>query len=268
MFDTNETIVEFDQPSVEFQQVIKQNLQNLTSTDSTDKENKTSSGQTNDDKVKTTSNLDDIGDSNLVEVIEEGDEIHQNWYQWVILVLFFQAILCYIPRFLWKRWEGGKLSLLIQNLNENTLDTDRDTTHERRLVIVNYFIRNIRKHNMYVYKFYFCEFLNLVNIIGQMYMMDAYFGRQFTTSDFEVSDSVTGMEIEKRVEPITKVFPKMSKCTFHKYGPTGTFENHDSLCILPINIINPINILWVWYLTLFTWTCICVIFRVIIIVSK
>merc|ERR1712096_211933 len=141
-------------------------------------------------------------DPNLVEVTEEGDEIRHAWYQWVVFVLFFQALLCYLPHFLWKSWEGGKLSLLL---------------------------RNLEKHNVYVYKFIFCEFLNLVNIIGQMYLMDAFFGGQFTTYGSEVL-SMTGVDMEKRVDPMAKVFPKMSKCTFHKYGPSGTIMNHDGLC--------------------------------------
>ena len=27
---------------------------------------------------------------------------------------------------------------------------------------------------------------------------------------------------------------QMAKCTFHKYGPTGTIQRHDGLCILPV----------------------------------
>eukprot|EP00092_Neocalanus_flemingeri_P035835 GFUD01039015.1.p1 GENE.GFUD01039015.1~~GFUD01039015.1.p1 ORF type:complete len:398 (-),score=70.77 GFUD01039015.1:273-1466(-) len=208
-------------------------------------------------------------DPGLVEVTEEGDEIRHAWYQWVVFVLGFQAILCYLPHFLWKSWEGGKLSLLLQNLDENTLDTEPETTKDRRSVIVNYVLRNIRTHNLYVYKFIFCEFLNLVNIIGQMYLMDAFFGGQFTTYGSEVL-SVTGMDMEKRVDPMAKVFPKMSKCTFHKYGPSGTIQNHDGLCILPINIINEkiYVFLWFWYLALITWTCVFFCFRVVTIVSK
>jgi len=208
-------------------------------------------------------------DPNLVEVTEEGDEIRHAWYQWVVFVLFFQAMLCYLPHFLWKSWEGGKLSLLLQNLGENTLDTEPETTKERRAVIVNYILRNIRTHNLYVYKFIFCEFLNLVNIICQMYLMDGFFGGQFTTYGSEVL-SVTNMDMEKRVDPMAKVFPKMSKCTFHQYGPSGTIINHDGLCILPINIINEkiYVFLWFWFLLLITWTCIFFCFRVVTIVSK
>jgi len=208
-------------------------------------------------------------DPNLVEVTEDGDEIRHAWYQWVVFVLFFQAVLCYLPHFLWKSWEGGKLSLLLQNLGENTLDTEPETTKERRSVIVNYILRNIRTHNLYVYKFIFCEFLNLINIIGQMYLMDAFFGGQFTTYGSEVL-TVTNQDMEKRVDPMAKVFPKVTKCTFHRYGPSGTIQNHDGLCILPINIINEkiYVFLWFWYLIIITWTCIFFCFRVVTIVSK
>ena len=208
-------------------------------------------------------------DPNLVEVTEEGDEIRHAWYQWVVFVLFFQALLCYFPHFLWKSWEGGKLSLLLQDLDVNTLHTEPETTKARRSVIVDYILRNIRTHNIYIYKFIFCEFLNLVNIFVQMYLMDTFFGGQFSTYGSEVL-SVVVMNMENRVDPMAKVFPKMSKCTFHNYGPTGTIQNHDGLCILPINTINEkiYVFLWFWYLALITWTFFFFCFRSVTIVSK
>ena len=37
---------------------------------------------------------------------------------------------------------------------------------------------------------------------------------------------------------------QVSKCSFHKYGVSGTIEVHDALCVLPLNIINEkVNIL-------------------------
>ena len=206
-------------------------------------------------------------DPHLVQVTDEGDEIRHAWYQWVVFVLFLQALLCYFPHFVWKSWEGGKLSLLLQDLDVNTLHIEPETTKDRRSTVVNYIIRNIRKHNFYVYKFIFCEFLNLVNIIGQMYLMDTFFGGQFSTYGSEV---LSVMVMENRVDPMAKVFPKMSKCTFHKYGPSGTIENHDGLCILPINTINEkiYVFLWFWYLALITWTFFFLCFRAVTVVSK
>ena len=32
------------------------------------------------------------------------------------------------------------------------------------------------------------------------------------------------------------IFPRMTKCTFHKFGTSGEIEKHDAMCILPLNI--------------------------------
>lgn len=40
----------------------------------------------------------------------------QKYYQWVCIVFCFQALLFYIPRYLWKTWEGGLLRTLIKDL--------------------------------------------------------------------------------------------------------------------------------------------------------
>ena len=47
---------------------------------------------------------------------------------------------------------------------------------------------------------------------------------------------------------MAKVFPKLTKCTFHKYGPSGTIEIKDGLCVLPLNILNEkiYILLWFW----------------------
>ena len=201
-------------------------------------------------------------DRDLVEVTPEGDEIRHAWYQWVVFVLFFQALLCYFPHFLWKNWEGGKLSLLLQGLDEKTLDGDVDATKEKRNKIVNYIVQSLGMHNLYVAKFVSCEFLNMINVLVQMWLMNNFFGGQFTTYGVDVI-TLSGQDMEKRVDPMAKVFPKMSKCTFHKYGPSGTIMNHDGLCILPINIINEkiYVFLWFWFVGLAIWTGIYLCFR-------
>ena len=44
----------------------------------------------------------------------------------------------------------------------------------------------------------------------------------------------------------------MTKCTFHKFGSSGTVETKDGLCILPLNIINEkiYVFLWLWFIFL------------------
>ena len=43
---------------------------------------------------------------------------------------------------------------------------------------------------------------------------------------------------ENRTDQLAQVFPTMGKCDFKVYGPSGTIEKIDVLCILPCNILN------------------------------
>ena len=62
------------------------------------------------------------------------------------------------------------------------------------------------------------------------------------------------------------VFPKVTKCTFHKYGPSGTITKHDGLCILALNIINEkiYVFLWFWFISVAMISALALIYRVII----
>jgi hypothetical protein len=46
---------------------------------------------------------------------DDGDEIRHAWYQWVCMVLFLQAMLCYMPHYLWKSWEGNLINIDLLN---------------------------------------------------------------------------------------------------------------------------------------------------------
>ena len=43
------------------------------------------------------------------------------------------------------------------------------------------------------------------------------------------------------------IFPRMTKCTFHKFGSSGEIEKHDAMCILPLNIVNEKIYIFIWY---------------------
>jgi len=205
-------------------------------------------------------------DPDFIQTTENGDEIRHAWYQWVCFVLFFQAVLCYVPHFIWKNWEGGKISMLIQGLDKPLIESE--CSKDRRTVLVNFITRTICSHNMYVYKFVFCEFLNLFNIVFQMFLMDSFLGGQFSTYGLEVI-SVANTALEDRVDPMAKVFPKVTKCTFRKYGSSGSIVNHDGLCILPINIIiEKIYVfLWFWFVTVALWTFVFLCGRMVLLFS-
>ena len=61
---------------------------------------------------------------------------------------------------------------------------------ELNVVFEKFDIVLVFSHNIYVYKFILCELLNLVNVFGQMWLMDVFFGGQFTLYGLEVDSEV------------------------------------------------------------------------------
>ena len=60
--------------------------------------------------------------------------------------------------------------------------------------------------------------------------------------------NLTGFVLqEDRLDPMIYIFPRMTKCTFHKFGPSGEVEKHDALCILPLNIVNEKIYIFIWF---------------------
>jgi len=196
----------------------------------------------------------------------EGEQIrYHKYYQWVCFTLFFQAILFYIPRYLWKNWEAGKVALLVQEMNVPIVEAD--TKRDRIGILVDYFSLR-HNHTFYALKFFFCEFLNFINVAGQIWFMDFFLGGEFTQYGTDVL-KMTELAPEERVDPMARVFPKMTKCTFHKFGPSGTVQKFDGLCVLPLNIINEkiYVFLWFWFIILTVVSGMQMIYRLIVLMS-
>jgi hypothetical protein len=83
-----------------------------------------------------------------------------------------QAILFYAPRWLWKNWEGGKLQALKMDLHVGVMtEVDREIKKD---MMVSYLKRNIWHHNYWAFKYFLCEFLALVNVIGTSTLIVVY----------------------------------------------------------------------------------------------
>lgn len=83
--------------------------------------------------------------------------VYHKYYQWVCFVLFLQAVMFYIPRYLWKMWEGRRLKSLVLHLDSPIMD--KDDRDEQVNMVVDYFRTNIR----YVHNF--DVFLKIINFI-------------------------------------------------------------------------------------------------------
>lgn len=197
---------------------------------------------------------------------DEKDKKHVKYYQWVGFLLFFQSILFYIPRWLWKNWEAGKIHALMMDLDIGVVQ-DVEKRQKKRLLL-DYLSDNLKHHNWWAYRYFFCEFLALINVIGQMFLMDRFFDGAFLTFGLEVI-AFAEQDQEDRLDPLIYVFPRMTKCTFHKFGTSGEVEKHDALCLLPLNIVNEkvYIFLWFWFILLAMLSTLVILYRLIIIIS-
>ncbi|XP_015111877.1 innexin inx2-like [Diachasma alloeum] len=181
----------------------------------------------------------------------ENDEIHHHrYYQWVCFVLGLQAIIFYTPRALWGVWERGTVALLTRDLTSPFL---RDVwSQERREQLVEYFAStHLHTHNFYALCYLFCEALNFLNVIAQIYLLDAFLEGQFTR--YGPAVAAFGMETKpfERVDPMSRLFPKVTKCTIHTFGSSGSQQTHDALCVLPLNVVNEKTFVFVWFWLVF-----------------
>ncbi|XP_024887337.1 innexin inx1 [Temnothorax curvispinosus] len=189
---------------------------------------------------------------------------YYTYYQWVCFVLFFQAVLCYIPQWLWGFWEGGLMQALVMGMNYG-MDSE-ENLKKKKGALMDYLMMHIRNHNTYVYRYFACEILCLVNIVGQLYLMNRFFDGEFLSYGLRVLQ-FSDTPQEERIDPMVYVFPRVTKCIFHKYGASGTIQQHDSLCILPLNIVNEKTyiFIWFWFFILAVMLIALIIYRVLII---
>lgn len=190
----------------------------------------------------------DVVQPGIASHVEGEDEVkYHKYYQWVCFVLFFQAMFFYLPRYMWKTWEGGRIKMLVLDLNCPIIS--EECKSDRKKLLIDYFATNLHMQNFYAVRFFLCEFLNFVNVIAQIFFMDYFLEGEFSTYGSDVL-RFTEMEPEDRADPMARVFPKVTKCTFHKYGPSGSIQKLDGLCVLPLNIVNEkiYVFLWFWFL--------------------
>ncbi|RWS02486.1 innexin inx2-like protein [Dinothrombium tinctorium] len=190
--------------------------------------------------------------------------VYHAYYQWVCFVLFFQALFFYVPRYFWKSFEGGRMKNLLLGLNSPIVDEDQKKKNIP--LLVSYLERNLHNHNTSFYVYCFAEILNLVNVVVQMVLMNRFLHGEFMTYGLKVI-SFSEWDWALRYDPMIQVFPRLTKCTFHRFGSSGDVQKHDAMCILPINIINEkvYIFLWFWFCFLFFVTLLGLVYRAMII---
>lgn len=158
---------------------------------------------------------------------------------------------------------GGRIKALVEGLqmialckhnkkkdemrfSGNYVIPSQDTIDFRMHVIKDEFYKHIKINKPFAKRLIFSEFLNLFNLVLQIYLTNRFLSGQFFSLGLDfIQDDFTG-----RMDVLDVVFPKVTKCDFYKYGQSGSLQRHDALCVMALNIINEkiFVILWFWYI--------------------
>ncbi|XP_032793797.2 innexin inx3 [Daphnia magna] len=200
---------------------------------------------------------------------EKSDSEHRyhNYYQWVPFVLFLQGVLFYLPHWLWKMNEGGRVRDMTGGSRGTSIGQE-GARHDHCAALFSYLVQTMRYHRNLIAAYVTCELLNFANVVGNIYFINRFLNGAFLTYGTRVVQ-LSDEDQEDRADPMVEVFPRMTKCNFHMYGSSGTIQKIDALCLLPLNIANEkiYIFLWFWLIILSVITGLALIYRLAMFMS-
>nr|XP_016942117.1 innexin inx6 [Drosophila suzukii] len=190
--------------------------------------------------------------------------LYLRYYQWVFMILLFQSLLFYFPSFLWKVWEGQRMEQLCSEVGDALI---LESTYRTRLqMLTKYFRAQFSPiHCCYSLKYAFCELLNLVISLLNFWLMDVVFNG-FWHKYIHALAAIPVYDWNLWNLMTSRVFPKVAKCEMFVYGPSGTPNILDILCVLPLNILNEkiFAVLYVWFLFIAMLAAINILYRLLL----
>lgn len=96
---------------------------------------------------------------------DTGEKSYHSYYQWVPFMLFFQGILFYVPHWMWKQWEDGKMRMISDGMRGANVESRREREAKTNR-LVQYIYDTLHLHNSYAAGYFFCEALNFINVVS------------------------------------------------------------------------------------------------------
>jgi hypothetical protein len=181
---------------------------------------------------------------------------HRRWqahYQWVPLYLALLAALLAGPHLVWRAAEGGRLAkLLAVAEGHGPGEEDTELARGARLEALADWLaegssrgpeepglleRAAMAHAALCLPA--CEAACLAVVVGELVLTDRFLAGAFRGLGAEW--------LAEGREPLARAFPKVTKCDFRMYGPSGGLQTVDALCVLGINALNEKIFLALWF---------------------
>lgn len=199
-------------------------------------------------------------DSNLP--LEKETRFHKEieYYQWVPLILVFQALMFYLPRMVWKRFGGYSfinIKKMLNMANDATYltATERDKSlddivsylhkyikirntvsspHHKMEVVKEKMARfGLHYGNYLVFLFMVVSFLYIMSAVMQIIFVDVFLGNDFKNLGFEFLNMIFRGQ---KFEDLNR-FPRVTFCDLD-VRQMANVQTWTVQCSLPINLFN------------------------------
>lgn len=196
-----------------------------------------------------------------------------NYYQWIPIILLFQALLFQLPNTIWQSL-NSKAGVDIRSIIDAGSMLQSIDQSQNREKLLEYMIRQITgylgstpdrrkgrlaKTRQFVAEniFWFCgrsygtylvgtymtvKFLYMLNAILQLVILNAFIRRDYNIYGFEVIQQLLGNE----EFAMNLRFPRVTWCDF-KVRQLKTVHHHTVQCVLPINLFNEKIFIFIWF---------------------
>ncbi|KAK0396328.1 hypothetical protein QR680_001673 [Steinernema hermaphroditum] len=211
----------------------------------------------------------------IPESIDDRQEAELNYYQWVPIVLALQAVMFYIPNWIWKtlhQQSGIDLSTAVSDARHlRTLRSNDRCAETKRLAHYVSECLEMREHRrsprrVFIFRFgqglgsyvsmlyLFVKLLYLVNIVGQFMILNSFLSSEnyqlSTWYGFSAFKELWDGEILPENTYANKIFPRITMCDF-KVRRLANIHRYTVQCVIMINMFNEKIYLFVWFWFLF-----------------
>ena len=137
------------------------------------------------------------------------EDVTTAYYQWVVFVLFLNAILFLVPRKIWKVMEGGTISHFGTEAKSAFVLADEDNMKK----VVNTYLRSYNviryKTDRYFANFVLCEFLNFCILIFNFCLTNVFLNYDFASYGANVVSyyQLNKVSRDEEVNPMCNIFP-------------------------------------------------------------
>ncbi|XP_045180122.1 innexin unc-9-like isoform X1 [Mercenaria mercenaria] len=199
-------------------------------------------------------------------------ETEIGYYQWVPMILLFQALLFKIPCILWRiltASAGVNLDKIVTLAAETQYISpeERERTIRHIVKYMDRWLENAREYrsgcfirlrqtiskfccivcgkrygNYLVTIYMFIKLLYMTNAVGQLFILNEFLGTNYNAYGFEVMGKLSrGEDFEESPR-----FPRVTMCDF-SIRQLRNVQQYSVQCVLPINLFNEKIFMFIWF---------------------